>query len=173
MGTPADWDENMPHNHRDLGRAVRELMQHRPGQTYTATRAQLEEWMDGREETPLEAVAVLADPANEILCETCGWTVGMICPECSKGCGCEISCSGWRHQDWGPELDPEEEDERNTCEECGGDFRMMGYDIGCICGWPRPRSLGARRPRVGGVPESSWRAPTRPARLAAVRPAYG
>ncbi|MCF6467321.1 hypothetical protein FAF44_02690 [Nonomuraea sp. MG754425] len=84
----------------DLGRATRELMHHRPGKKYTEVRDELLDWLDGREETPGEAVAIMTDPANEILCEDCGWTVGMVCPECSKGCGCETDCTGWRHREY-------------------------------------------------------------------------
>lgn len=83
----------------DLSRATRELMKHRPGQPYTAVRAELVGWLDGREETPAEAVAIMTDPANEVMCERCGWTNGMVCPECS-GCGCENGwCTGWRHKE--------------------------------------------------------------------------
>jgi hypothetical protein len=34
------------------------------------------------------AVAWLEDPGRQTLCEDCGWTVAMACPECSPGCGC-------------------------------------------------------------------------------------
>jgi hypothetical protein len=33
---------DVPHGNRDLGRAVRDLMAHRPGKTYTAVRTELE-----------------------------------------------------------------------------------------------------------------------------------
>lgn len=122
----------MPYE-RDLKSATRTLMEYRPGQTYMQVRAELEGWLDGREETPAEAVAIMTDPANQLLCETCGWTVGMVCPECSKGCGCETRCFGWRHGEWAPEKDPLEEDEDNACGECGGDHRLDGYEAGCIC----------------------------------------
>lgn len=50
--------------------------------------------------------------ANDILCGTCGWTYGMICPEC-PGCGCcNGQCSEWRHEedsDWS-DWDDEEYD---------------------------------------------------------------
>ncbi|MFF4777588.1 hypothetical protein ACFY05_32495 [Microtetraspora fusca] len=124
----------MPHNNRDFGRAVRELMQHRPGQTYTATRVELLEWMDGRDETPQEAVAIMTNPLNELLCEECGWTVGMVCPEC-PGCGCYTGrCSGWRHHEYMDD-DARRElfEEEDTCEECGGSISLACYDAGCIC----------------------------------------
>ncbi len=63
------------------------------------------------------AVAVIEDPRNQVLCDICGWTLGMICPECSKGCGCETQCSGWRHGEWGG--DDGEGDDEWGCSECG------------------------------------------------------
>jgi hypothetical protein len=84
---------------RDLARATRELMKHRPDATYTACRAELVEFLDGTDYTPAEAVRIMTDPANELLCETCGWTAGMTCPECA-GCGCSEGCTGWRHQEY-------------------------------------------------------------------------
>lgn len=107
-------------------------MPHRPDQTYTAVRAELMEWLEGREETPREAVAIMTDPANEILCEVCGWTVGMICPEC-PGCGCyNGQCSGWRHGEW-ENGDSDDGFDEDGCEECGGSLSLVGYDAGCIC----------------------------------------
>jgi hypothetical protein len=125
----------MPHHNRDLGRAVRELMQHRPGQPYTAVRAELLEWLVGREETPHEAVAILVDPANELLCEECGWTVGQLCPECPGGCGCwNFRCSGWRHREYmHPDDRADLEAEEDECTECGGSISLAAYDAGCIC----------------------------------------
>ena len=73
-----------------------------------------------------EAVAFLEDPANELLCEICGWTVGMVCPECSPGCGCVTNCTGWRHGEWGAEDDHEPA----ACPECGGE---LGSPYGCDC----------------------------------------
>lgn len=80
-----------------------------------------------------DAVAYLEqernDPANQLLCETCGWTVGMICPECPGGCGCYNGrCSGWRHDEW---MTEDERRELNACVECGGDTSNH-YD--CQCG---------------------------------------
>jgi hypothetical protein len=71
------------------------------------------------------------DPRNEVLCETCGWTVGMVCPEC-PGCGCyNRQCSGWRHEEF---MDPDErrelEQARNECPECGGNMQDH-YDCQC------------------------------------------
>ncbi|MEV0236800.1 hypothetical protein [Nonomuraea sp. NPDC050786] len=121
----------MPHNDRDLGRAVRQLMEYRPDQPYTAVRAELEDWLDGREETPAEAVAIMTDPANQVACEKCGWTNGMLCPEC-PGCGCyDGQCSGWRHREYmHPDDVAELEAAEAECPECGGDTRS-GYDCHC------------------------------------------
>ncbi|MFD7867818.1 hypothetical protein [Streptomyces sp. NPDC059783] len=61
-----------------------------------------------------------ADPRNQLLCETCGWLMGMVCPECKKGCGCEYECTGWRHEEMRAatgEYDPD--DDPYGCEECG------------------------------------------------------
>jgi hypothetical protein len=83
----------------------------------------------GLDETPQEAEAWLADPANKVMCEDCGWTWGMICPECTPGCGCGTGrCSGWRHSEYDDPNDDEEEE--HGCPECGG-----GYDTyeECVC----------------------------------------
>ncbi|MFG1913002.1 hypothetical protein [Kribbella sp. NPDC048928] len=70
------------------------------------------------------------DPANQLLCEECGWTVGMICPEC-PGCGCyNHVCTGWRHLEFAlGDEDPAAEYEE-VCEECGGN---PGTPYGCEC----------------------------------------
>jgi hypothetical protein len=83
------------------------------------------EAMQERECDYAEAVGFLTDPANREMCEVCGWTWGMICPECS-GCGCDRYCTGWRHGEWGPE-----DDDRPgwECPECGGD----DSEYGCQC----------------------------------------
>ncbi len=63
-----------------------------------------------------DAVAYITDPANQVACETCGWTNGMLCPEC-PGCGCyNSSCSGWRHRE-----DPMDYEDREPepCFNCG------------------------------------------------------
>ncbi|MFE0472393.1 hypothetical protein ACFW2V_12335 [Streptomyces sp. NPDC058947] len=44
---------------------------------------------------------VQTEPRYKVLCEACGWSLEMICPECAKGCGCETSCTGWRHGELG------------------------------------------------------------------------
>ncbi|MDK0525095.1 hypothetical protein [Streptomyces sp. ML-6] len=69
-----------------------------------------------------EALAYLrqqqADPRNQLLCEQCGWTNSMVCPECEKGCGCEYGCTGWRHHEYA-----HDEDDSDSipygCDECG------------------------------------------------------
>lgn len=36
---------------------------------------------------------------HDTLCESCGWTYSMICPECASGCGCSTGLHGmapWR-----------------------------------------------------------------------------
>lgn len=56
----------------------------------------------------------LQDPANQVLCEECGWTVAMICPEC-PGCGCyNAVCSGWRHEEY---MDEDERAELAACAD--------------------------------------------------------
>lgn len=43
---------------------------------------------------------VTTEPCYQLLCETCGWTLDMICPEC-PGCGCHShECTGWRHREF-------------------------------------------------------------------------
>jgi len=59
----------------------------------------------------------VSDPANQILPCICGWTIGTVCPERAKGCGCSTRCSGWRHRelaggDGGPEDQIVERDKR-------------------------------------------------------------
>jgi hypothetical protein len=81
--------------------------------------------------TYTEASEILADPANQLLCETCGWTLGMICPEC-PGCACYNGrCSGWRHGEYAHEDDRDPSED--ACDECGGTFSLAGYDAGCLC----------------------------------------
>ena len=97
------------------------------------------ELMDANEWTREEAEAALDDPRNQTLCEVCGWTMGMICPECSKGCGCSTNCSGWRHREF-RSADADGEDWEATraatgygeegCE-CGAYWASNGY--GCVC----------------------------------------
>lgn len=89
-----------------------------------------------------EAVAVLEDPRNEVMCEKCGWTNGMVCPEC-PGCGCyNGQCSGWRHHEY---MDQDEREaaayhecdcgfagHEDHCCECGMVGNEMVYH--CVCG---------------------------------------
>lgn len=69
--------------------------------------------------TYAETVAYIeTSPRFQILCEKCGWTLAMICPEC-PGCGCyNGQCSGWRHAEYAFE-DDDEHDDPNACPECG------------------------------------------------------
>ncbi|MEU8542958.1 hypothetical protein AB0C52_23730 [Streptomyces sp. NPDC048717] len=88
-----------------------------------------------------EAVAVLHreqnDPKNRVMCVRCGWTFGMICPECSKGCGCSVGCGGPPHWAYGPGADDDFDDDTDEgCEECGGGSGP--YDE-CVC---EPPSAG-------------------------------
>lgn len=75
-----------------------------------------------------EAEAIYDDPANQVICDTCGWTAGMTCPECPSGCGCNnLTCSGWRHDEF---MLDEEREELNACLDCGGDTTSP---YGCEC----------------------------------------
>lgn len=78
------------------------------------------ELMEGNGWSREEAITFADDPGNETLCNRCGWTVSMVCPECAEGCGCAVGCSGWRHAEWGG--DDDDENSGNYCAECGGDF---------------------------------------------------
>lgn len=85
-------------------------------------------------ETRAKALAWLDDPANEVMCQVCGWTRGMVCPECAKGCGCETRCTGWRHQEWGGTGgigEDDDEDVESYCPECGA---AEGLYEECRCG---------------------------------------
>ncbi|MDT8916253.1 hypothetical protein [Amycolatopsis sp. PS_44_ISF1] len=121
----------MPRENRALTRAARSRAREQ-GLTYQQARddvRQIRELADDRELTFVEAEAFFDDPGNRLLCRTCGWTVGMICPECTEGCGCANSyCSGWRHDEY---MDAEERAELDACSECGGDSTS---DYGCECG---------------------------------------
>lgn len=84
-----------------------------------------------------EAVAALdaqrKDPANQLLCEDCGWTVGQVCPECAKGCGCEYQCSGWRHEEMRAATGDYDEDDSDGvyCQECGAGASSPYEE--CVC----------------------------------------
>jgi hypothetical protein len=74
------------------------------------------------------AEAYLDDPRNQELCADCGWTVGMVCPECEKGCGCEYRCSGWRHGEWNEPDDDGGIDSVDYCMGCGAEDEEF-----CVC----------------------------------------
>jgi hypothetical protein len=125
----------MPSDTRARTRAVRAHMK-AAGLTYTAAAAAIDapykpgyisitERMQETGDTYAEAVAFLDDPGNELLCETCGWTNYMVCPECS-GCGCDYRCTGWRHAEYAHDDD---DPDRRNCPECGGD----DSEYGCQC----------------------------------------
>ncbi|MEU4507588.1 hypothetical protein [Streptomyces sp. NPDC024089] len=59
-----------------------------------------------------------ADPRNQVMCERCGWTNGMVCPECEKGCGCEYECTGSRHHEYAHDED-DSDFTSYGCDECG------------------------------------------------------
>ncbi|OEJ21067.1 hypothetical protein [Streptomyces subrutilus] len=67
--------------------------------------------------------------AERLLCVGCGWTNGMICPECSPGCGCSTGCSGWRHQG-GFDGDDDGAYEDSGCPDCGAGGE---YEAPCEC----------------------------------------
>jgi hypothetical protein len=87
--------------------------------------------------TYAEAVAYLEQerPLNELLCEKCGWTVRMVCPEC-PGCGCYNGrCSGWRHSEYQDEMDAAtgdyDPDSGIYCEDCGAGSSSPYDDCTC------------------------------------------
>lgn len=71
------------------------------------------------------------DPRNQLLCSRCGWTNGMVCPECAKGCGCEYGCTGWRHHEYAGD-DADDGFDPNACEECGAGGSGNPYEE-CTC----------------------------------------
>jgi hypothetical protein len=71
-----------------------------------------------------DAEAVYDDPDNKVMCVTCGWLAGMACPACS-GCGCNATCTGWRHEAYEADMDGDS----SECRECGGH-----PDYTCQCG---------------------------------------
>jgi hypothetical protein len=129
----------MPTDTRALTRAARERAK-ATGALYTTARedvVNIRRRMDETGESYAEAEAWYDNPANDVACEACGWTNGMLCPEC-PGCGCyNGQCSGWRHREYMHEDDRREreeaEREANRCEECGADMSLGSYDE-CTCG---------------------------------------
>jgi hypothetical protein len=94
------------------------LLDHPDGDERETLERYLEEYVDIN--TYREAVDYLRqeqnNPRNQLLCEKCGWTNGMVCPEC-PGCGCyNDQCSGWRHHEY---ADDDPDDDPNACPECG------------------------------------------------------
>jgi hypothetical protein len=117
----------MPQDTRALARAARARARAR-GERYTEARAAIlaiRERMDEADETFEDAEAWYDDPRNQLLCATCGWTLGMICPECAPGCGCSTGCSGWRHREFSS--DDDDDDGGWECE-CGAD-----HEYNCVC----------------------------------------
>ncbi len=119
----------MASQNRALTRAIRARAA-ATGEKYTRARnavLQIGEIAASEDVTLAEAEAIHDDPRNEIFCKICGWTVGMVCPEC-PGCGCyNLSCSGWRHAEV---MDSDELRQLNECPECGGDMTNH-YDCTC------------------------------------------
>lgn len=73
------------------------------------------------------------DPANKLMCTTCGWTFGMVCPECAKGCGCDYECPGWRHAEMRAATGDYDGDEDSYgCPECGAGGGGDPYGE-CVC----------------------------------------
>lgn len=120
----------MPSDTRALTRQARDRAR-RTGETYTAAREtvlNILQLMDETGETYAEVEAWVDDPRNHVLCTVCGWTNGMACPECAKGCGCETRCTGWRHVEYAT---PEERQE-SGCPECGAGGGDNPYGE-CVC----------------------------------------
>jgi hypothetical protein len=88
---------------------------------------EIQELAESNDYTFIEAQAVYEDPRNQVMCQECGWTYGMVCPEC-PGCGCYNGrCTGWRHG----EFDDDDEDrERDECPDCGGNVNNH-YECRC------------------------------------------
>lgn len=123
-------------SHLSVTRAARERMK-ATGQRFTEARADVLEIrarMESFNLTYEEAAAEHDDPRNQLLCEICGWTVGMVCPEC-PGCGCyNRLCSGWRHRAYMHDDERTEIAEEAECGECGTPLASLGpYDY-CDCG---------------------------------------
>lgn len=85
--------------------------------------------------TYAQAVDFLDNPpvAYQTMCDRCGWTYGMVCPECAKGCGCEYECTGWRHEEMRAATgDYDDDPDRGIyCRECGAGSSSP-YDE-CTC----------------------------------------
>lgn len=126
----------MPSNERALTRAARGRM-NAAGESYTEAREavlDIRARMETFDLTWAEAEAEHDDPANELLCETCGWTVGMVCPEC-PGCGCYNQlCSGWRHREYRHDDERDELAADAECGECGASLSKLGPYNFCDCG---------------------------------------
>lgn len=89
---------------------------------------------------PEPATTTVTDQAdthdtNTIMCEVCGWTWGMICPECAKGCGCETRCTGWRHNEFANAYEADPAEFEVHCPDCGGSYDSRhgpdGYNCSC------------------------------------------
>jgi hypothetical protein len=125
----------MPQDTRARTRAIRDRMA-AAGERYTQAAAALDapfepgllsisERMQETGDSYAEAVAFLEDPANREMCDRCGWTYGMACPEC-PGCGCYTGrCTGWRHGEFDAGLD---DDSGSYCAECGANSH---YECTC------------------------------------------
>jgi hypothetical protein len=121
----------MPNDTRALTRAARARAR-AAGENYTEARTAvlvIRERMAEADETYEQAEAWYDDPANQPLCQACGWSRGMVCPECRPGCGCSVGCSGWRHREWGPNAGDDDlpDDGPDVCE-CGAD-----NEYSCVC----------------------------------------
>lgn len=123
----------MPQNARALTRAARQRARAK-GETYTQARAaviEIDELARINGWTLDEAAAWYDDPRNQLMCGSCGWTWGMVCPECVPGCGCETRCSGWRHREYHREGD-DLDDDPTGCPECGAGGGGDPYGQ-CVC----------------------------------------
>jgi hypothetical protein len=122
----------MASNNRALTRTIRDRAK-RTGESYTRARNAvllIQEIADDEDITLAEAEAILDDPRNQIFCKVCGWTNGMVCPEC-PGCGCYNSqCSGWRHDEYAGDDDDPDPDDRG-CPECGAGSNDYDPNPGC------------------------------------------
>ncbi|AYF78163.1 hypothetical protein D7D52_34910 [Nocardia yunnanensis] len=118
----------MPQDSRALTRAARRRAKH-TGRSYQQAREDaqiIHKIMESDELSWEEAQEIYDDPRNQLLCGKCGWTVGMVCPEC-PGCGCYNGrCSGWRHHEYA--MDDGEPEE--ICGECGAtdDYQCNCYE---------------------------------------------